>query len=71
MNNYLCVNGAKIQKLKAKNSEINAAPLCLANVPKDFSVDNMKKHRLFGYFYDFSVDYGSIDDDDNTLDIHF
>ena len=29
-----------------------------------FSVDNMKKTGLYGYVYDFSVDYDSIDIDD-------
>ena len=36
-------NGIKIYKFKAKDSEINAAPLCLGNVSKDFSADNSKK----------------------------
>ena len=30
--------------LKSINSEVNAAPLCLGNVSKDFLVDNMKKN---------------------------
>ena len=51
------------------NSEIVATPLCLGNVSKDFSVDNMKKTGLNGYFYDFNVDYDSIAVDD-ILDIH-
>ena len=62
-NGYIFVNGLEIYKFKAKNSEINAAPLCLGNVSKDFSVDNMKKTGLYGYIYDFSVDYDSIDVD--------
>ena len=41
-NSYLFVNGAKIYKFKAKESEINAAPLCLGNISKGFSVDNVK-----------------------------
>ena len=40
---YLFVNGTEIHKFKAKNSEIKATPLCLGNVSKDFSVDNLKK----------------------------
>ena len=31
---------------------------------KGFLVDNIKKTGLYGYFYDFSVDYDSIDVDD-------
>ena len=33
-------------KFKAKNSGIAASPLCLANISKDWSVDNMKKSRV-------------------------
>ena len=42
-NSYLFVNGTEIYKFKAKDSEIVAAPLCLGNISKDWSVDNMKK----------------------------
>ena len=42
-NSYLFVNGTEIIKLKAKNSEIVATPLCLGNILKDWSVDNLKK----------------------------
>ena len=61
VNSYIFVNGVEIYKFKAKDPEINAAPLCLSNVLKDFSVDNLKKIKLYGYVYDFSVDYDSID----------
>ena len=68
-NSYLFVNGTEIIKFKAKNSEIVPYPLCLGNISKNFSVDNMKKTRLNGYVYDFSVDYDAIAVDD-ILDIH-
>ena len=68
-NSYLFVNGKEIHKFKAKDSEIVATPLCLGNISKDWSVDNMKKTGLNGYVYDFSVDYDSIAVDD-ILDIH-
>ena len=42
-NSYLFVNGTEIYKFKAKDSEIVATPLCLGNISKDWSVDNMKK----------------------------
>ena len=45
-NSYLFVNGTEIHKFKAKGSEIVASPLCLGNISKDFSVDNMKKNRI-------------------------
>ena len=68
-NSYLFVNSTKIIKFKAKDSEIVAYPLCLGNISKDFSVDNMKKTGLNGYVYDFSVDYDAIAVAD-ILDIH-
>ena len=68
-NSYLFVNGAEIYKFKAKDSETAATPLCLGNISKDFSVDNMKKIGLNGYVYDFSVNYDAIAVDD-ILDIH-
>ena len=41
-----------------------ASPLCLGNISKDFSVENMKKTGLNGYVYDFSVGYNAITVDD-------
>ena len=48
-NSYLFVNGKEIIKFKAKDSEIVASPLCLGNISKDWSIDNMKKTGLNGY----------------------
>ena len=44
-NSYLFVNGKEIHKFKAKDSEIVRNILCLGNVWKDFSADNMKKKQ--------------------------
>ena len=63
-NSYLFVNGIEIYKFKAKDSEIKARPLCLGNISKDWSVDNMKRTGFTGYVYDFSVDYEAIAVDD-------
>ena len=68
-NSYLFVNGTEIYKLKAKDSEIVATPLCPGNISKDWSVDNMKRTGFAGYVYDFSVSYDAIAVDD-ILDIH-
>ena len=68
-NSYLFVNGTEIHKFKVKDSEIVATPLCLGNISKDFSVDNMKKTGLSRCVYDFSVDCDAIAVDD-ILDIH-
>ena len=63
-NNYLYVNGTEICKFKAKDSEIVASLLCLGNISKDWSTDNMKRTGFNGYVYDFSVDYDATDVDD-------
>ena len=59
---FLLVN---IVKFKAKDSKIVAGPLCLGNISKDWSADNMKKTGLNGYVYEFNVDYRDV----NKLDI--
>ena len=68
-NNYLFVDGTEIIKFKAKHSAIVASPLCLGNISKDWSTDNMKKTGLTGYVYDFSADYNAITID-NIKDTH-
>ena len=63
-NSYLFVNGTEIYKFKAKDSEIVASPLCLGNISKDQSIDNMKRMGSNGNVYNFSVDYDATDVDD-------
>ena len=43
--------------------------LCLRNISKDFTINNMKKTGLKGVVKFFSVDFNSIDTND-ILDIH-
>ena len=59
-NSYLFVNGAEIINFKAKHSKIisSPTPICLGNISEDFSVANMT--GLYGYVYDFSVNYRAI-----------
>ena len=59
-NSYLFVNSTEIIKFKAKDSNIIATPLCLGNISKDWSVDNMEDTGLNGYVYNFSVDCDAI-----------
>ena len=66
---YLFVNGREIYRFKAKDSEIVPSPLCLGNISKDWSVDNIEKTGLTGYVYDFSADYNAIAVND-IKDIH-
>ena len=68
-NSYLFANGTEIYKFKAKDSKIVATPLCLGNISKNWSIDNMKRIGFTGYVYDFSADYEATDVDD-TKDIH-
>ena len=50
---YLFVNGKEIVKFNAKDSAIVATPLCLGNISKDWSVNNMKKLDLMDIFMNF------------------
>ena len=63
-NSYLFFTNTEVIKFKAKDSETNAITLCLGNVSKDISVDNMNKTGFYGYFYVFSVHYDAIVVDD-------
>ena len=49
-NNYFFVNGTEIYKFKAKDSEVVATLLCLRNISKDWSIENMKKQGLMDMF---------------------
>ena len=59
-NSYLFVNGTEILNFKGKDSEILSYSLCLGNISKDWSQDNMKKTGFNGYIYDFSTDYNAV-----------
>ena len=47
---YLFVNCTDIHKLKVKETEVNAIPLYVGKVPKDFSAGNMKKFDFMDLF---------------------
>ena len=66
---YLFVSGTEINKCKSKHSEILPYSLCLGNISKDWSIDNMKKTGFKGHVYDFTIDYNYIPVS-NILDIH-
>ena len=55
VNSYIFVNDVEIYKFKTKDSEINAVVLCLGNVSKKLSVDNIKNTGLYGYVYYFQL----------------
>ena len=58
------MNGTEIYKFKAKDSEIVASSLCLGNISRDWSTDNMENTGLSGCIHDFSVDHDATDVDD-------
>ena len=68
-NSFLFVNARKVYQFKAKDSEIKDYALCLGNVSKDFTINNMKKPGLKGVVKFFYVDFNPIDTN-NILDIH-
>ena len=42
-NSISFVNAVKIFQFKAKDSEIKPCPLCVGNISKDFTLNNIKK----------------------------
>ena len=42
-NSFLFANATKVYQFKAKNSDIKDYALCLGNISKDFTINNMKK----------------------------
>ena len=65
----LFVNAIKIYQLKTKTSGIKDYALCLGNISKDFTINNMKKTGLKGVVKLFSLDFNPVDTND-ILDIH-
>ena len=47
-NGFLFVNATKIHQFNAKSSEVKPYILCLGNISKDFTIDNMNKTGLKG-----------------------
>ena len=68
-NSFLFVNATKMYQCKAKDYEINDHTLCLGNILKDFTTNNMKKKGLVGAVKFFFVDFGPINTND-ILDIN-
>ena len=69
MKTFLFLDATKIQ-FKAKESERNLYTLCLGNISRDFTINNIKKKaELNGTVNVFSVDYNAIDIS-NILDMY-
>ena len=68
-NSFLFVNTTKVYQFKAKIFEIKHYALCLGNISKDFTIENMNKTGLKVVVKFFSVDFNAIDTNE-ILDIH-
>ena len=68
-NSFLFVNTTKAYQFKAKIFEIKRYALCLGNILKDFTIENMNKTGLKVVVKFFSVDFNAIDTNE-ILDIH-
>ena len=68
-NSFVYVNATKIYQFKAKDSQIKDRAICLGNISKDFTINNMTKAGLKGVVKFFSVDFNPIDTN-NILDIN-
>ena len=60
---YLFVNGKEVIKFKAKNQSVSGE-LFSGNISADFNQAGRKSTGLYGYVYDFSVDYHAIVNDE-------
>ena len=60
-NSFLFVKATKVYQFKAKNSKIKGYALCLGNVSRDFTINNMKKTGLKGAANFLSVGFNPID----------
>ena len=63
------VNAKKIYPFKAKNSEIKDYALCLGNISKIFTINNIKKVGLKEVVKFFADDFNPVDNN-HILDIH-
>ena len=57
---YLLMLQQKYINSKQKNSEIKDCTLCLGNISKDFTINNMKKAGLGGDVKFFYIDFNPI-----------
>ena len=68
MYGYLFVNDKEAIKFKAKKQRV-VGKLSLGNISADFNQADRKSTGLYGYIYDFSVDYNAISND-KIRDVH-
>ena len=68
-NRSLFVNATKVYQFKANDSEIKDCALCLGNISKNFTINNLSKTRLKRIARFFPVGFNPVDTD-NISDIH-
>ena len=54
---YLFVNGRQELKFKAKTDQLVKEKLCIGNLSDQWTTNESEKTGLYGYIYDFVVDY--------------
>ena len=54
---YLFVDGRQELKFKAKDDQLIIEKLCLQNLSSEWTTSESEKTGLYGYIYDFVVDY--------------
>ena len=54
---YLFVNGRQELKFKAKTDQLVKGKLCIGNLSDQWTTNESEKTGLYGYIYDFVVDY--------------
>ena len=71
-NSYLFVNGGEELKFKAKtfSDQVKQNLLCIGNLSSDWSSAISTNTRLYGNFYDFTVDYNPVNSVKTIYDIH-
>ena len=57
---YLFVNGRQELKFKAKTDQLVKEKLCIGNLSDQWTTSKSEKTGLYGYIYDFVIDYEEI-----------
>ena len=66
---YLFVNGKEVIKFKAKEQSV-VGKLSLGNISADFNEADRKSTGLYGYIYEFNIDYNAISNTDDNIPLN-
>ena len=69
-NSYFFLTGTQELKFKAKASQILNETLCVGNLSSNWSNSESQKTGLYGYVYDFVVDYQKVNGVKQIYDTH-